>query len=153
MRLSQQVEHLEDLVDHVATLTVLLGLNDVLLQARFLRLSPARHLEHRAEHDLRVLDREQSGPVRRELGFALPLEQSDQDRASRQANDRETHRRQVEQDHRHRLVENVIAHDVTDLVADHVGELVVVEKPYRSRIQDDEGLLHPPSTCIDDRRL
>ena len=47
----------------------------------------------------------------------------------------------------------MIADDVTDLVPDHVCELVVVEKADGTRVQNDERLFHAPCPSVYDRGL
>ena len=100
-----------------------------------------------------VLHGQQAGPVARQLTLSGPLEECHEDRSRGESDDGEPHAGEPDQDFRHRPVEHMITHDVAQLVAYDVGELVVVQKLHGARVQDDERLVHAVGPGVYDGRL
>ena len=150
----QHAEDFEDPVDRPAALLELLGLREERVQVHLRHVAAPGELQVHAQRRGRVLAREQPRAVGRQLAFAEPLEQGELDRQNGDAGEeRQRGETDVEEQDQQRVIEGVPAHDVPQLVAKHVAELVVVEQLERPRLDDDERLVHPEGARVGERGL
>ena len=109
---------------------------------------------HQAPHrGLRVLPGQQAGPVAGELGLAEPLLERGDQRHDGQVAERDPADPggQVGEDQQHRPVDRVTGHRVSDLVADHGPQLLLVEQLDQAAGDHDDRGVHADAHGVDQR--